>query len=680
MRVRHSLTYGYGATLSPLPLGGNNRAEPYWLGREWVAPADVRSSRRREVTLLIGPIFTREALMAPRRVRFFVTRATYGAALLVLMWTAWQSVIGWQQVRNLGDLARFGSLLFQLLSFVQLVLVLFFSALLAAAAVAQEKDRRTLILLLMTDLTNAELVLGKLFASLLFVLVLLAAAVPIFAISLLLGGVAPRQVFWVVTATAAAALAAASLGSTVALWREKTFQTLALTTLILVLYLGVVEAAVKLGGEGSFLSLSAEAWAARLNPFRAVMAILDPLQWTAAGGAVFAHPTLGFVAAMLAWSLLLNTIATVRIRAWNSGGAAREERETKGDEGPAHGRGGAHVESDNPPVATRAAVALRPASTTIPARAEHRAKVRFEGPTAAPVSHAPSRHVWDNPILWREVRTRGYGRRPLLVKAAYLLVFAMVCTYFWMGLHAGPGRDPSLVTKTLVPIVVLTFLLSNAQAVTSVTTERDGRTLDLLLVTDITPKEFVFGKLAGTLYNAKEMLLLPPVMIGYLLFGRYIDWESFLYLTLGLLVLYGFVVMLGVHAGMTFDNSRTAIANSLGTIFFLFVGIGICIYLIVAAGSFAFEAQLPSFLVFILGGGVGLFASMGARNPSAAILLASLSLPFLTFYSIGSFLLGATLAVFLVTTVTYGFTTLAMLVPAISEFDVALGRTTVDEG
>jgi hypothetical protein len=28
----------------------------------------------------------------------------------------------------------------------------------------------------------------------------------------------------------------------------------------------------------------------------------------------------------------------------------------------------------------------------------------------------------------------------------------------------------------------------------------------------------------------------------------------------------------------------------------------------------------------------------------------------------------------------YGFTTLAMIVPAVSEFDVALGRTTLDKG
>jgi len=34
---------------------------------------------------------------------------------------------------------------------------------------------------------------------------------------------------------------------------------------------------------------------------------------------------------------------------------------------------------------------------------------------------------------------------------------------------------------------------------------------------------------------------------------------------------------------------------------------------------------------------------------------------------------------FLVTVAAYGFTTAAMLVPAICEFDVATGRTTLDE-
>ena len=97
------------------------------------------------------------------------------------MSTAWLVLTGTQLVRDVGDLARFGTMLFQILAPLQLALATFFSALLAASEVAHEKDRRTLILLLLTNLSNCELVLGKLLASLLSVLVMLvrrAAGLP----------------------------------------------------------------------------------------------------------------------------------------------------------------------------------------------------------------------------------------------------------------------------------------------------------------------------------------------------------------------------------------------------------------------------------------------------------------------------------------------------------------------
>jgi hypothetical protein len=130
-------------------------------------------------------------MITPRRTRFFVVRTAYVAILLILMCTAWLVLAGAQRVRDLGDLARFGMILFQILAPLQLVVASFSAALLAASAVAQEKDRRTLILLLMTHLTNSELVLGRLMASLLNVLVLLTAALPLFALTTLLGGIAP---------------------------------------------------------------------------------------------------------------------------------------------------------------------------------------------------------------------------------------------------------------------------------------------------------------------------------------------------------------------------------------------------------------------------------------------------------------------------------------------------------
>ena len=67
--------------------------------------------------------------------------------------------------------------------------------------------------------------------------------------------------------------------------------------------------------------------------------------------------------------------------------------------------------------------------------------------------------------------------------------------------------------------------------------------------------------------------------------------------------------------------------------------------------------------------------ALGWRNPSQAIAMASFLAPFATFYIITSFLVGNYGLVFVVSALIYGFATWAMLLPAISEFDVATGRT-----
>jgi ABC-type transport system involved in multi-copper enzyme maturation permease subunit len=192
--------------------------------------------------LLVGPVFTREAAATPRNWRLYFLRALYVGALFALAATAWLILFGSQPVRTLADLARFGAAAFALITPVQLAIAVAFSALLSAAAVAQEKDRRTFELLLLTRMSNSELVLGKLLASMLVVLVLVFAALPLLMLLVLLGGVSHGQVARVMGVTLAAALAAGTLGSTIALWREKTFQSIAMSALVLVSWLLLGEA------------------------------------------------------------------------------------------------------------------------------------------------------------------------------------------------------------------------------------------------------------------------------------------------------------------------------------------------------------------------------------------------------------------------------------------------------
>ena len=83
------------------------------------------------------------------------------------MCTAWLILTGTQTIATISDMAGFGSILLQILAPLQLAMIVFLAAFSSASAVAQEKDRKTLILLLLTRLNSSELVLGKLFSSLL---------------------------------------------------------------------------------------------------------------------------------------------------------------------------------------------------------------------------------------------------------------------------------------------------------------------------------------------------------------------------------------------------------------------------------------------------------------------------------------------------------------------------------
>jgi len=138
------------------------------------------------------------------------------------------------------------------------------------------------------------------------------------------------------------------------------------------------------------------------------------------------------------------------------------------------------------------------------------------------------------------------------------------------------------------------------------------------------------------------------------------------------------VAVLGVYAGLSHVASRRAIGVALGIVAFLFVGVATAMRIMVAFGG-SFELQLAPFLAAIVGGAVGLYAALSARNPSPAVGWTSALLPALTFVAITSFLQGSSLQVLLVVLAAYGFATLALLVPSIAAFDLLTGRTTTGE-
>jgi ABC-type transport system involved in multi-copper enzyme maturation permease subunit len=612
---------------------------------------------------MLGPIFNREFLTVPRRAGHYVARAAYLGSLWVIAVTAWLATSGWTRSPTLGETARFGPVLFQVLTFVQLALFLFFAALSSASAVAREKDRRTFVLLLITDLRNDEIVLGKVLGSLLPIALLLIGSLPLLMLLLLLGGIALHQVIEAMVVVAATTLAAGSLGGLIALWREKTFQSLALTTLFLVLYvllvrvLGVLPGLV--GGLSAAQVAHAQQW---LDPFLALLSVHHPAQ---SEGLALA-PAYGFALVMLVLSVGLNLWGMARLRVWNPSGEPIMQREQPDEEAEEKER------------------ALAEAGKT---GQEGRASVH-----AAPGAVRP---VTGNPILWREVNTRAYGRRPLLVKAAYLIALLLICYWALGPLLLKNEKVPFAAAYGLIPVGVLSLLLVTAQATTAITSERDVGALDLLLVTDLTPREFIFGKLWGIVWNTKEYLLPPLLLAGvYAVQGCLatppknhpeltgtMNATALVCVLVGAVVVLAWAMVLGIHVALRTANSQLAIIHALGTVFFLTVGTLVCIALILINQQF--EYQWGSFVFFLLAGVGGLWWVLNGDRPSAALTWAAWFCPLAVLYSVMNVLVARPgsqesadpLIPLFVIVGAFGFGIAAMLVPLVSEFDVAMGRT-----
>ncbi|MDG3002676.1 ABC transporter permease subunit [Paludisphaera mucosa] len=644
--------------------------------------------------MFAGPIIAREVLTAPRSLRYYLWRASFACFLFILLWTAWQSIVGWQDVRELGLMARFGGVLYGMFAMLQLTLMLFFAPLSTAAAVAYEKDRRTFTLLLMTALSDLEIVLGKLVAGLLHIVVMLGAGIGLLSLCALFGGISFGQVLNLFAVTAASGVAGGAMGLLIALWRDRTFQSISLTILMVVFSVTGVELFSVFFPDLRFLGVPVKEV---LNPYRAMIAVLYPTSDQATG--LVRASSLVYIGVRLTFAAVIVAIGTYMLRVWNPG--SKEPRE-KGEE---------DAEVVETLVEVAEAVPAEAAATGVGATLRREAGGTEAGDRAAvavtsgggdpgfePVGGAttglhvprrthrrlalaprPYRKPWTNPILWRELKTRAYGSKPLIIKACYLLLFALGVGFF---LSLSKGMEEPLASGLgLIPVglAILSLVLINAQGVTALTSERDTGALDLLLVTELSPAHFIYGKLFGALYNAKEMVILPLLLAAYLWGTGRLSGENLVFFTVDYLLFCHFAAMLGLHDAITYTSSRTAVAHSLGTIFFLMVGILLCAYLIIFSDR-EFGRQLLSFMIFIGAGSVALFGSLGARNPSSAIALVALLTPFCSFYCIISLLNGDFLAALLVSAGVYGFALMAMLVPAVGDFDIALGRTNAIQG
>lgn len=148
---------------------------------------------------LVGPVLFHELLVTARRGRHILLRSLYVLVLLGVLTLLFHEEVGWGPENLWGDwrvaptqmnkVLRFAGVFFERFMFVQFAVIVLLTPGVTAGAVAEEKERKTLDFLLTTQLRGHEIVLGKLFARLAYMLLLVFAGLPVLSLLFLLGGI-----------------------------------------------------------------------------------------------------------------------------------------------------------------------------------------------------------------------------------------------------------------------------------------------------------------------------------------------------------------------------------------------------------------------------------------------------------------------------------------------------------
>jgi ABC-type transport system involved in multi-copper enzyme maturation permease subunit len=159
--------------------------------------------------VLWNPIVAKEVRSRMRTWRAPLVLVAFLAILGAVGYTAYRNTA--PTVANSSNLGEAGQAVFGALSGTVLILVALIVPGLVGGAISGERERQTLDLLLVTPVQPLRIVLGKLFSSLMFVLLLVAASVPLFSVVFILGGVELGAVIAVLVVTLVTAIALGTL-------------------------------------------------------------------------------------------------------------------------------------------------------------------------------------------------------------------------------------------------------------------------------------------------------------------------------------------------------------------------------------------------------------------------------------------------------------------------------------
>lgn len=411
----------------------------------------------------LGPVFVYESLLNARRWQVYAGRSLFVLCLLIGMTLVWVSEDrGAAPVRTFQQMALIGQGFFYALTGIEITLVMLAAPAAAAGSICMDRARGTLLHMMVTDLSDSEIVLGKLGSRLAPVFGLIACGVPVTALAALLGGIDFDALFGALVVSVALTLLGCALAMAISVRAKKSHEVLMAVYMIECLGLVLLPIWWNMNQYGGWMA--PPDWFQKLNPFVLTFGpyskpgFVGPLDYVI------------FFAGALATSAGLTALSILTLRREVVAQAGRPEKVLK--RGSAVGR-------------------------RLPS---------LPGPT-----------LDANPVLWREWHRSRPSRLARLIWAILFISTWGLAAWGTVDIIRNGVEDrPNPLPFGFVFQIFFGLLMVSAIAPTALAEERVRSSLDVLLATPMSTRSIVVGKWWGTYRWVLVLALMPLYCASFL--------------------------------------------------------------------------------------------------------------------------------------------------------------------
>jgi ABC-type transport system involved in multi-copper enzyme maturation permease subunit len=414
----------------------------------------------------MGPVFVYESLLNARRWQVYAGRSLFVLVILVGMTIVWitRNELPFARTTKMPthmQLAKLGEWFFYVMAGIQVSLVLLAAPAAAAGSICIDRARGTLLHVMVTDLSDTEIVLGKLGARLAPVIGLIACGVPVACLSALLGGIEFGAIAGSFVVSLSLAALVCTLALTISVWATKAHEVLMAVYMILGFWLMALP--IWMGMSGGKIIAPPE-WFQKANPYVLVFAPFYKPGFT--GPADFA----AFTGIVLTFSAALAILSIVRIRRVVVQQSGRPQKERR---------------------------------RRLPALLKR------------VFPSWPSPQLDGNPVLWREwSRNRPSKLARRLWALLLLIIWASMAWGTYEAINEGTGPSSSGFEFGFMMLLLFGFLMLSATAPTALAEERALGSLDALLATPLSTRSILMAKWWG-MYRRVLVLALVPLYAGF---------------------------------------------------------------------------------------------------------------------------------------------------------------------